>query len=418
MASWELVKLDDIVTFQEGYVNPSQTNNDYFDGDIKWLRAVDLNDSEVWDTTRKISNLGFESAGKGAVLFKPNTIAISKSGTIGRLGILKDFMCGNRAVINIEVDEEKADLMFVFYSLMMARREIIQYAVGSVQANLYPSVLGKLEIPLPSIPIQKKISTILSSLDYSNINNNDMSLKSQEIINTLFRSWFIDFEPVKAKAEGKLPYGMNKETATLFPESFEDSVLGPVPTGWAVGMMEDVLSRKQDSTTSGDHLSERNYVPIQKIDSKILTLKNWLPYNEAASSLILFSKNDLLFGAMRPYFHKVTIAPFDGVTRSTCFVFTPKVPGTLGFSLCLLNLESTIRYATDSSLGSTMPYAIWKNGLARHKIVLPPPQVMVAFSELIAPLIENIRDGGLEVRKLSSTSDVLLPRLMSGELEI
>ena len=117
MASWELVKLDNIVTFQEGYVNPSQTNNDYFDGDIKWLRAVDLNDSEVWDTTRKISNLGFESAGKSAVLFKPNTIAISKSGTIGRLGILKDFMCGNRAVINIEVDEEKADLMFVFYSL-------------------------------------------------------------------------------------------------------------------------------------------------------------------------------------------------------------------------------------------------------------------------------------------------------------
>ena len=180
--------------------------------------------------------------------------------------------------------------------------------------------------------------------------------------------------------------------------------------------MEDVLSRKQDSTTPGEHLSSRHYVPIDNIDSKSLTLKNWLPYHDAASSLILFSKNDLLFGAMRPYFHKVTIAPFDGITRSTCFVFAPKVPGTLGFSLYLLNLDSTIRYSTDSSLGSTMPYAIWRNGLARHKIVLPPPQIMVAFSDAIAPLIEKIRDGGLMARNLSSTRDALLPRIMSGKL--
>jgi type I restriction enzyme S subunit len=136
------------------------------------------------------------------------------------------------------------------------------------------------------------------------------------------------------------------------------------------------------------------------------------------SSLILFSKNDLLFGAMRPYFHKVTIAPFDGITRSTCFVFKPKVPETRGFSLCLLNLDSTIRYSTDSSLGSTMPYAIWKNGLARHKIVLPPSQIMVAFSETISPLIDKIRDVGLSVRSLSSVRDVMLPRLISGELSV
>jgi len=225
-----------------------------------------------------------------------------------------------------------------------------------------------------------------------------MEANCESIVATLFRSWFLDFDPVRTKAEGKLPFGMNKETAALFPNSFVETELGPIPTGWTVGMMEDVLTRKQDSTTPGEHLSERHYVPIDNIDSKSLTLKNWSPYEEAASSLILFSKNDILFGAMRPYFHKVCIAPFDGVTRSTCFVFEPKIPDTLGFSVCLMNHDSTVRYATDSSLGSTMPYAIWDNGLARHKVALPPPELMATFSRVIEPLIEHLRDAGVKAR--------------------
>ena len=262
---------------------------------------------------------------------------------------------------------------------------------------------------------QQALVHVLNQLSNLQQEVHSMLERLEEQIGGLFLSWFIDFDAVKAKAEGKLLYGLDDETAALFPDSFENSEIGPIPTGWRVGMMEDVLSQKQDSTTPGEHLSTRHYVPIDNIDSKSLTLKNWLPYTDAASSLILFSKNDLLFGAMRPYFHKVTIAPFDGITRSTCFVFVPKVQGTLGFSLCLLNLDSTIRYATDSSLGSTMPYATWKKGLARHKTVLPPPKIMVAFSNAIAPHIEKIRDGGVMIRSLSSTRDALLLRMMSGE---
>ena len=106
------VKLSEIADFQEGYVNPKQTNNSYFDGPIKWLRAVDLNNSNVYSTTRTLSEKGFESAGSSACLFPPNSLAISKSGTIGRVGILKDWMCGNRAVINIKPNEKKSAYYF------------------------------------------------------------------------------------------------------------------------------------------------------------------------------------------------------------------------------------------------------------------------------------------------------------------
>ena len=100
--------------FQEGYVNPSQKIPDYFGGSIKWLRASDLNGSFVHDTGRKLTEKGFKSAGASSLLFEKDTIAISKSGTIGELGILKDKMCANRAIINIKVKEKKSDLFYIF----------------------------------------------------------------------------------------------------------------------------------------------------------------------------------------------------------------------------------------------------------------------------------------------------------------
>ena len=133
------VEIGNICDLQEGYVNPSQKVPGYFGGGIRWLRAVDLNDAEVFETSRTLSQAGYESAGKSALMFPANSIGISKSGTIGRLGILRKPMCGNRAVINI-VPKQSNDLRYIFYSLRMARQSIIAMAVGSVQKNLYVPV--------------------------------------------------------------------------------------------------------------------------------------------------------------------------------------------------------------------------------------------------------------------------------------
>lgn len=141
-------ELKELCNFQEGYVNPSQTHPEYFDGDIKWLRAVDINESFIINTSRTLTTTGFESAKKSAILFQPNTIAISKSGTIGRLGIVADFMCGNRAVINIAPHNSK-HLPLIYAYLKSRQREIPDMAVGSVQKNLYVSILEPLVVNLP-----------------------------------------------------------------------------------------------------------------------------------------------------------------------------------------------------------------------------------------------------------------------------
>ena len=117
---------------------------------IKWLRAVDINESYVLNTSRTLTDLGFKSAGTSALLFKPNTIAITKSGTIGRLAIISDFMCGNRAIINIEPNE-KLYLPFIHQYLKSRQKEFLDMSVGSVQKNLYVSILAELPIIKPEL---------------------------------------------------------------------------------------------------------------------------------------------------------------------------------------------------------------------------------------------------------------------------
>ena len=139
------IELGALCQFQEGYVNPAQTHPEYFDGDVKWLRAVDINESFIIETSRTLTQTGFQSAKKSAYLFSPNTIAISKSGTIGRLGIVGDYMCGNRAVINI-VPKDPLLLPYIYAFLKSHQKEFPDLAVGSVQKNLYVSLLEPLPV--------------------------------------------------------------------------------------------------------------------------------------------------------------------------------------------------------------------------------------------------------------------------------
>ena len=164
------LNLAELCDFQEGYVNPSQTHPEYFDGEVKWLRAVDINESFIINTSRTLTKTGFKSAKKSALFFEPNTIAISKSGTIGRLGIIADYMCGNRAVINIR-PKSKEHLPLIYCYLKSRQSEFDDLAVGSVQKNLYVSLLEPLIIPFPS---DSEVGVFCSTANamFSRIKNN------------------------------------------------------------------------------------------------------------------------------------------------------------------------------------------------------------------------------------------------------
>lgn len=170
--------LSNLCDFQEGYVNPPQTHPEYFDGEVKWLRAVDINESFIIETSRTLTKAGFESAKKSALLFEPSTIAISKSGTIGRFGIIADHMCGNRAVINIAPHDTNM-LAFIYCFLKSKQREFPDMAVGSVQKNLYVSLLEPLSVSIPdneSLTAFNAVgSSILGMIHNNCVENTDLA---------------------------------------------------------------------------------------------------------------------------------------------------------------------------------------------------------------------------------------------------
>ena len=182
-------------------------------------------------------------------------------------------------------------------------------------------------------------------------------------------------------------------------------------------MLKDMLQLRKDGTKAGKN-TELPYLPIDVIPMNDLSITEVKPNEEAQSSLIMFNKNDILIGAMRVYFHRVVIAPFDGITRSTCFVLRPYNNVYLSFGLLCCNQRSSIDYAQATSKGSTMPYAIWDNGLGDMEITIPDIETASKFNKIIKPMLEIIQKSFYEVQRLQELRDILLPKLMSGELDV
>jgi type I restriction enzyme S subunit len=145
-------------------------------------------------------------------------------------------------------------------------------------------------------------------------------------------------------------------------------------------------------------------------------LSEYKSYVEAQSSLITFEEGDILFGAMRAYFHRVNYAPFAGITRTTVFVLRPKKEHWLSYALCLMNLNESVEYANAHSKGSTMPYAVWENSLEKMPVVLPPDDILAIFSKANRPLLETMNKNAEMNRGLTQIRDSLLPKLMAGEI--
>ncbi|NMO71875.1 restriction endonuclease subunit S [Vibrio breoganii] len=413
-SNWATIRLDECASFQEGYVNPTQKKEHYFDGPVKWLRAVDLNNGSIRDTSRTLSEEGFKSAGKSALLFEPGTLAISKSGTIGRIGILEDYMCGNRAVINIKVNQDVCDNLYIFYVLLTSRKVIETLAVGSVQKNLYTSALGSLELKLPPLPIQQAIAIQLSTLDKKIDLNAQTNQTLEEMAQAIFKSWFVDFDPVKAKMNSELPEGMDAATASLFPEKLVESELGLIPEGWEASSMGEHFNVTMGQSPKGETYNEdgegiaffqgRRDFGFRYPDVRVFTTDP-KRYAKAGDTLIsvrapVGDKNmaaiDCCIG------RGVGAIKHKSDSRSFTYAFVSHIEKKLG----------------DSGSSGTVFSSINQKELKKVSFVAPPQELVEAFHNLVDPIDQKVEVLSKEIDNLSQLRDTLLPKLLSGEIEL
>lgn len=291
------------------------------------------------------------------------------------------------------------DIKYIYH--LLKELNLNRYAGGSAQPLLTQTVLRQVPVSIPPLPTQRKIALILSAYD-DLIENNTRRIKIlEEMAQTIYREWFVHFRfPGHEKVK------------------MVESEMGLIPEGWEVKTLGDIVENVRTKLKPGLHLEPLPYVPIDCIPRRSLALTTTKPASEAKSSLIAFKKKDILFGAMRPYFHKVVLAPFDGITRQTCFVLGSNEPENYPFNLFTIFEDSTVEYASNHSTGSTIPYASWDGGLSEMPIVKPPKYLSKRFCAIVKSMLDLIEEMIERNANLRQTRDLLLPKLISCEIDV
>jgi len=380
-------KLGDYCNFQEGYVNPSQHHPEYFDGDVKWIRAVDLNNGFVYNTTRTLTSTGFRSAGKSALLFEPDTIVISKSGTIGRLGIIKDYMCGNRATINIR-PKHNCDLYFVFYFLRSIQQYLGDLAVGSVQKNLYVSILENIEVAFPDLDTQRKIGQFMLMFDSKIETNNKINDNLQQQAAAIFREWFV----------------ANPETEK-WPLVTLETLTSLVSRGITPKYADDSTQIVLNQKCIRDHYIDTSLARQHK--PKVINEK-WLQYGD----LLINSTGEGTLGRAA----QVWFLPKNMTIDSHITIVRPKNQLLLFYiGLWGITHEREIEALHTGSTGQT---ELPRDRVKAMELRQPGNDTLARFNSIIKPMVSAIVANQQENARLVSIRDALLPKLMSGEINV
>ncbi len=293
-----------------------------------------------------------------------------------------------------ECNENLINYKYAYFMLQKAK--LNEFAGGSAQPLITQSILKHLKVDLPSLSTQQKIADILSAYDELIENNNRQIEILEQEAEELYKEWFVRF---------RFP----GHEATLFENG--------LPQGWEKSKLKHLIHYGGKSIDKNELSLDLVYLPIDCLPSKSMVLAQKDSLDNAESSLQLFKKGDILFGAMRPYFHKVIIAPQNGVTRKTCFVITPNSNMFLYYAYLLLFQETTVNYATTISVGSTMPYVRFDDFI-RMDIVIPPKNVLEKFNVIIKPIMDKLLKYSNTNELLKQQRDLLLPRLMGGKLKV
>ncbi len=284
------------------------------------------------------------------------------------------------------------------------------YTGGSAIPRFVLKEFKKFPIHVPPLDVQRFIVRNIKSLDDAMTKNDLKSNCISELINSQFRSWFIDFDPVKAKAEGKLPYWMDEETAALFPDTFVDSELGLIPAGWKVKSLLEV-----------SNLYDNLRVPLSSMERN--ERKGNYPYHGATS--VMDYVDDFIFDGVH-----LLIAEDGSVLNEDGCPVLQYVWGKFWVNNHAHVLQGKDDFTTEHLhqylkhfyiqpfVTGAVQLKINQKALHNVKLVIAPPNINNAFNKIIQSLYRSIRENKMKNEILTLTRDALLPRLMSGELKV
>lgn len=274
-----------------------------------------------------------------------------------------------------------------FFRIFLTSKEQLEYLqmIAEDRSGTFPQItfdhISNLDIILPSLPEQKAIASVLSSIDdkIDLLHRQNKTLES--MAETLFRQWFVEHADDKMINLGEFARNVK-------------------------------VNAKVEDLKTHEH-----YVGLEHIPRKCIALSNWGNTDSLESNKSIFEKNDILFGKLRSYFHKVVFAPINGVCSTDILVIRPKTPEWFSFCLFWFFNKDVVEHSDLGSGGTRMPRTNW-NIVASYKIPKPNLRTIEEFDIIARPMIDKISSNIIQIHNLEKMRDALLPKLMSGEVRV
>ncbi len=324
-------------------------------------------------------------------------------------------------LIRFRPDESRVNPYFVGYQLRSEkfRKHVLSVRGGSAQPGANAKQLGAFPVRLIDRELQDSAVKILRSLDDRIALLRETNATLEAIAQALFKSWFVDFDPVRAKMEGRAPEGMDEATASLFPDSFEESELGLVPRGWRIGTLADVARLQKSSVNplhQPDVLFEHYSLPAFD-DGQSPIIEAGI---EIKSNKTVVPANAVLLSKLNPHIPRVwlpTDAGINAVCSTEFLAFIPADAVSREFIYCIFTSERFLQSLCQLVTGTSNSHQRVKpDGVLSMNSVITPADVMVSFATIAKPIFDRIGHNRQQAQTLANLRDTLLPRLISGQL--
>ncbi|GAA4057817.1 restriction endonuclease subunit S [Flavobacterium chungnamense] len=400
MSEWKEYKIEDFCEVIGGGT-PSTKEDSYYGGEISWITPRDLTNHKnrfISRGERNITELGLKNS--SARILPKNSILLTSRAPIGYLAIAENEVCTNQGFKSLIVNPEKADYNFIYYLIKSNIERIKTLGTGTTFAEISGSVVKKLKFSIPELPTQTAIAEILSSLDDKIELNNKINQELETLAQTLFKQWFIDFDFPNENGE---PYKSSGGEMV-------DSELGEIPKGWKVerlvNFIKFIKGKKPPEVFDREIENTLPQILIETLDSG----KSMYARPE---KMVICEKDDIIIVMDGASSGRIEIG-FNGILGSTLAIIKSNGINNNLLYQFLKYKEQDIR---NNTTGAAIPHTD-KSKIFEYLISLPIENIVSDFSSIQENILKMIFTNKSELKYLINLRDTLLPKLISGELEI
>lgn len=423
-SKWPTITLNEIVEHQKGFAFKSK---DYVESGTPVVRVSNFTENSIDTSDLKFVNDEIAVKNKTVTLLE-NDVVIATVGSwptnpasvVGKTIRVPHSVGGsllNQNAVRLRVKNESlSDQTFLYY--LLKNQDFADYIVSTAQgsasqASITLKDIYGYELQYPNEFEREKIGNHLASIDKKITRNQQINQTLEEMAQAIFKSWFVDFDPVKAKMNGEQPEGMDAATASLFPEKLVESELGFIPEGWEVDSLSSVVDVIMGQSPKGTTYNDQN-VGTPLVNGPVeFGVYHPVAQKWTTAPTKLSKDKDLIVCVRGSTTGRYVVS--DGeycLGRGVCSVRSDDYPAFANYLF-----KSQLNNLLILTTGSTFPS--WSGPTLKHfKVVVPPKSIIEKYEAIVGNLCSMMAQNTGENESLASLRDTLLPKLLSGEIEL